>query len=35
MSLPSLAGWKYDFRPNPGSAEFMTKELLKKGISWA
>lgn len=34
MSLPPLAGWEYDFTPEPGSPEQQTQELLKKGIDW-
>lgn len=34
MSLPELASWKYDFRPEPGSPEFHTQQLLRKNIDW-
>lgn len=34
MSLPPLAGWEYDFQPEPGSPEAQTLEGLKKGINW-
>ncbi|MCP9236750.1 oxygen-dependent coproporphyrinogen oxidase [Lewinella sp. JB7] len=34
MSLPPLAGWTYDYRPVPGSAEADTLALLRKGIDW-
>jgi coproporphyrinogen III oxidase len=34
MSLPPLATWQYDHRPEPGSAEAETLSLLRKGISW-
>ncbi|RMD73330.1 MAG: oxygen-dependent coproporphyrinogen oxidase [Bacteroidetes bacterium] len=35
MSLPPRAQWKYDFRPEPGSAEAQTLRWLRKGIDWA
>jgi coproporphyrinogen III oxidase len=35
MSLPPLAGWKYDYQPESGSREAHTLSLLKKGIEWA
>ncbi len=35
MSLPPLASWQYDFKPQPGSKEEKTLSLLKKGIDWA
>lgn len=35
MSLPPLASWHYNFKPQPGSREEKTISLLKKGISWA
>jgi len=35
MSLPPMAAWKYNFKPDPGSMELKTQELLKKGIPWA
>lgn len=34
MSLPKTAGWEYDFKVAPGSAEEATLLLLKKGINW-
>jgi coproporphyrinogen III oxidase len=34
MSLPPLASWLYDFKPQPGSKEEKTLSLLKKGIEW-
>ncbi len=34
MSLPPQARWKYDFHPEPGSAEAETLAWLKKGIEW-
>ena len=34
MSLPPLAGWTYDYRPDPGSPEAETQELLRKGVDW-
>lgn len=34
MSLPNLAGWEYNFKPEPGSAEAATQALLKKDIDW-
>lgn len=35
MSLPPLAGWKYDYQPDPETPEAQTLSLLKKGIEWA
>lgn len=35
MSLPKLAGWEYDFKPETGSEEERTLSLLKKGVHWA
>lgn len=35
MSLPKLAGWEYDFKPESNSEEEKTLSLLKKGINWA
>lgn len=34
MSLPPLAGWKYNYRPADGSREAETLERLRKGIDW-
>jgi len=34
MSLPPHAGWTYDFKPEPGSAEAETLSWLKPGIDW-
>ena len=34
MSLPPLASWKYNFKPNPDTPEFETLQLLKKDIDW-
>ncbi len=34
MSLPPLARWKYDHRPQPGSPEAQTLEWLRKGVDW-
>ena len=34
MSLPSQAGWTYDYQAKPGSEEAKTLNLLKKGIDW-
>lgn len=34
MSLPTTAGWEYNYIPEKGSAEEQTLELLKKGINW-
>ena len=34
MSLPPLAGWTYDYRPEEASAEAETLSLLRKGIDW-
>jgi len=35
MSLPPQAQWTYDFKPEIGSSEAQTLELLQKGIEWA
>ncbi|MEO6303536.1 MAG: oxygen-dependent coproporphyrinogen oxidase [Bacteroidia bacterium] len=35
MSLPKMAGWEYDFKPEKNSEEERTLSLLKKGIDWA
>jgi len=34
MSLPKLAGWEYDFKPEKYSEEEKTLNLLKKGLQW-
>lgn len=34
MSLPPIANWVYDYKPEPGSEEERTLSLLKKGIDW-
>lgn len=34
MSLPPQAQWVYDFKPEPGSEEEYTLNLLKKGLTW-
>jgi coproporphyrinogen III oxidase len=34
MSLPNLAGWEYNYQPEPGSPEAETQALLKKDIDW-
>lgn len=34
MSLPPLAAWQYNYKPQPGSKEEKTSVLLKKGITW-
>jgi coproporphyrinogen III oxidase len=34
MSLPKLAGWEYDFKPEEGSPEEKTLNLLKKEVNW-
>lgn len=34
MSLPPLAAWKYNYKPEAGSAEEKTLSFLKKGIEW-
>lgn len=34
MSLPTTAGWEYNFIPEDGSEEQKTVEKLKKGINW-
>ena len=35
VSLPAEVEWMYQHRPEPGSVEAKTLELLKKGINWA
>lgn len=35
MSLPGQANWFYDYKPESGSAEQQTLDLLKKNINWA
>jgi coproporphyrinogen III oxidase len=35
MSLPPLAAWHYNFKPQSGTKEEKTISLLKKGIDWA
>lgn len=34
MSLPPVANWVYDYKPEPNSEEEKTLSLLKKGIDW-
>ncbi|MES2513233.1 MAG: oxygen-dependent coproporphyrinogen oxidase [Bacteroidota bacterium] len=34
MSLPTNAGWAYDFKTKEGSAEESTLQKLKKGVNW-
>lgn len=34
MSLPEVAGWKYNFKPEINSQEKYTLDHLKKGIDW-
>jgi coproporphyrinogen III oxidase len=34
MSLPPVANWVYDFKPQANSPEERTLSLLKKGIDW-
>lgn len=34
MSLPPVANWVYDYKPEPNSPEERTLSLLKKGIDW-
>jgi len=34
MSLPKMAGWEYNYSPEPGGPEEKTLSLLKKGLSW-
>ena len=35
MSLPPLASWEYDHKPESGTPEVYTLQMLKKGIKWA
>lgn len=34
MSMPPVANWVYDFKPEPGSREAETLAWLRKGVSW-
>ncbi|PPL04879.1 oxygen-dependent coproporphyrinogen oxidase [Parapedobacter indicus] len=34
MSLPPHAGWTYDFKPKPDSAEAETVSWLRQGVDW-
>ncbi len=34
MSLPKMAGWEYDFKPEKNSEEEKTLGLLKKNVDW-
>lgn len=34
MSMPPIANWKYDFKPEIDSAEYTTQKMLVKGIDW-
>jgi coproporphyrinogen III oxidase len=34
MSLPRMAGWPYDFKPEAGSPEAYTLSKLVKGVDW-
>ena len=34
MSLPSTAGWLYNYKASPNSPEEKTLSFLKKGINW-
>ncbi|MFO7825059.1 MAG: oxygen-dependent coproporphyrinogen oxidase [Cyclobacterium sp.] len=34
MSMPPLARWEYNQTPEPGSAEALTLDRLKKGVDW-
>lgn len=34
MSLPLIASWEYDFKPEKGSREEYTQAMLKKGLDW-
>jgi coproporphyrinogen III oxidase len=34
MSLPEIAGWEYNFKPEANSPEAYTLSQLKKGIAW-
>ncbi|MCB9291809.1 MAG: oxygen-dependent coproporphyrinogen oxidase [Lewinellaceae bacterium] len=34
MSLPPVANWEYDHRPEEGSPEARTLSLLRKGVDW-
>lgn len=34
MSLPAYASWRYNYTPEPGSAEAETQQYLRKNIDW-
>lgn len=34
MSMPPIASWDYDFKPNDDSLAIQTQEKLQKGINW-
>jgi len=34
MSMPPMARWEYNFKPEPDSRETQTLNFLKKGIAW-
>lgn len=34
LSMPPMAAWMYDFKPDEGTPEAKTLSLLKKGIDW-
>lgn len=34
MSLPPLAGWEYNYQPEPNNKEAQTLQWLRKGIEW-
>ena len=35
MSMPPMASWVYNYKPEPNSEEAKTLSLLRKGIDWA
>jgi coproporphyrinogen III oxidase len=35
MSMPPMAAWEYNFKPEKNSPEEYTLQMLKKGINWA
>lgn len=34
MSMPPLAAWEYNYKPEPGSKESFTLDNLKKEVDW-
>lgn len=34
LSMPPIAQWRYNYQPEPNTAEYDTQQLLRKGIEW-